>query len=160
PEGSVRALASLFVIMFGLLALVLQTQLGLANVEAISGFVGIVITFYFTARGNEQAQRTTEAAQKATDAAQKAASEVSSAISRSQSRVADATRSVATAASTLRSVGGNGGPPVNAPAEARNANLRVLRDHLLAVRQVFGVLGGMDRGPDVVAGADKLADDA
>jgi hypothetical protein len=162
PEGSVRALASLFVIMFGLLALILQKQLNLPNVEAISGFVGIVITFYFTARGNEQVQRTTEAAQRATDAAQKAASEASNAISQSQSMVANATQSVASAASTLRSVGpaGNGVAQANGQAEDSTAKMRLLHDQLQVVRQVFGLLSGMDRGPDVVAGADKLAADA
>lgn len=73
PEGSVRALLSIYVVMFGLLVLVLQQRLGLANVDAITGFVGVVITFYFTSRGNDQAQKAAAmAARHAQDAARAA----------------------------------------------------------------------------------------
>ena len=65
PEGSVRALISLFVIIFGMVVLVLQNQLGVKNVEAISGFIGIVITFYFTSRSNDQTQTAVDAVHKA-----------------------------------------------------------------------------------------------
>src|SRR5262249_21127234 len=87
PEGSVRALVSLFVIVFGLFVLVLQKQLALNNVEAVSGFICIVITFYLTSRGGDQAQKAVDAAREAAANAQTA---VSNAVQESRTQLQNA----------------------------------------------------------------------
>lgn len=88
PEGSVRALVSLFVIIFGFVVLATQRRLGLSNSEALSGFVGAVIAFYFASRGNDQLQK---AAAVATGAAANAvaASETAAGISSTVQQAAE-----------------------------------------------------------------------
>ncbi|MFB9126788.1 hypothetical protein ACFFYR_27840 [Paraburkholderia dipogonis] len=57
PEGSIRALLSLFVVTFGIIALALQKYLDISSPEALTSFVTAVITFYFTSRASEQARK-------------------------------------------------------------------------------------------------------
>lgn len=80
PEGSVRALLSIYIIIFGLLVLVMQRRLGLVNVEAITGFLGMVIAFYFTSRSNDQAHRAVATAARHAMAAADAANRVAGAV--------------------------------------------------------------------------------
>lgn len=152
PEGSVRALISIFVIMFGLLVLVLQNQLGVRSVEAISGFVGIVITFYFTTRSGEQAQKTVEAARDAVSSANAAVA-----------KVADDTKAqLANAASTLTGAAIQiAGPAAQSGAVATadestplQGKLREFRDRLSLVRQVASVASGLGVGTEILSGAD------
>jgi hypothetical protein len=65
PEGSVRALISLFIVVFGFIVLAAQSYLGLDNANAISGFVGSIIAFYFTSRNSDQIQKAVEQAHNA-----------------------------------------------------------------------------------------------
>ncbi len=66
PEGSVRALLSVFIIVFGFLLLALAGPLGLRAGEALTGFIGAVISFYFAARASERGAETArEAARQA-----------------------------------------------------------------------------------------------
>jgi hypothetical protein len=58
PEGSVRALLSVFIIVFGFLLLALAGPLGLRAGEALTGFIGAVISFYFAARAGERGAET------------------------------------------------------------------------------------------------------
>jgi hypothetical protein len=58
PEGSVRALLSVFIIVFGFLLLALAVPLGLRAGEALTGFIGAVISFYFAARAGERGAET------------------------------------------------------------------------------------------------------
>lgn len=56
PDGTIRALISCFIIIFGFLLIGLQKPLGLASAEALTGFIGAVISFYFATRSGEQAR--------------------------------------------------------------------------------------------------------
>jgi hypothetical protein len=56
PDGTIRALISCFIIIFGFLLIGLQKPLGLASAEALTGFIGAVISFYFATRQSEQAR--------------------------------------------------------------------------------------------------------
>ena len=53
PDGTIRALISCFIIIFGFLLIGLQKPLGLASAEALTGFIGAVISFYFVTRSGE-----------------------------------------------------------------------------------------------------------
>jgi hypothetical protein len=136
PAGTVRALISLYVVVFGLLVLVMQNRLGLTNVEAITGFIGVVITFYFTSRGHEQAQRPA-----APPPAPPSAGPAQDAHSTTDP-------SVPTAA------------PVD-PAQAGPAGkLRDLRDDVQLARQTIGALKTLNVGTGLLDQADSLAGDA
>ncbi len=157
PDGSVRALVSIFVIVFGLIVLVLQKPLGLENVEAISGFIGIVITFYFTSRSNDQVQR-------ATDAARDAASNANTAVTNANTAVAKAAEEtkaqIAGAASTLtdaaRTVATTPAASPTAAAGDGQGKLRELRDRLADIRGIAQVAGTLGVGTEMMAGADKV----
>ena len=56
PDGTIRALISCFIVIFGFLLIGLQRPLGLASAEALTGFIGAVISFYFATRQSEQAR--------------------------------------------------------------------------------------------------------
>jgi hypothetical protein len=89
PEGSVRALLSLFVVVFGIVVIALQHYLGLSNVDAIAGFVGSVITFYFTARSSEQARK---AAQQTQETLSATVSQTTEALKKTSDDMANAQR--------------------------------------------------------------------
>jgi len=161
PEGSVRALASLFVIIFGLVVLVLQKQIGIGNVEAISGFVGIVITFYFTSRSGTETQKVADAAQAA---ANKTQDVVREAVARSSEVAASAAASTTAAIdrATLEvrtqqqaAPGATSAAPSNEGPTAAQANLRDLRDRLDAVRQVARVAASLGVGAEIMPGASE-----
>jgi hypothetical protein len=63
PDGSVRALLSMFIIVFGFYLLAFQKPLGMANGEALAGFIGAVISFYFVSRSNAEAREANATAQ-------------------------------------------------------------------------------------------------
>lgn len=60
PDGTIRALISCFIIIFGFLLIGLQKPLGLASAEALTGFIGAVISFYFVTRSGETRQGATQ----------------------------------------------------------------------------------------------------
>ncbi len=76
PEGSVRALLSVFIIVFGFLLLAFAGPLGLRAGEALTGFIGAVISFYFASRAGERsagtAREAAAAVSRAADALQSA----------------------------------------------------------------------------------------
>ncbi|MBL6456566.1 hypothetical protein JMJ55_14625 [Belnapia sp. T6] len=57
PDGTIRALISCFIVIFGFLLIGLQRPLGLASAEALTGFIGAVISFYFATRQGEQSRQ-------------------------------------------------------------------------------------------------------
>jgi hypothetical protein len=73
PEGSVRALLSVFIIVFGFLLLAFAGPLGLGAGEALTGFIGAVISFYFASRAGERSARAAEEAKEAAQQARSAA---------------------------------------------------------------------------------------
>ncbi|CAA9269251.1 MAG: hypothetical protein AVDCRST_MAG27-3002 [uncultured Craurococcus sp.] len=83
PDGTIRALISCFIVIFGFLLIGLQKPLGLASAEALTGFIGAVISFYFATRQTEQARAAADsgtapgAARIALDAAARLAPEAS-----------------------------------------------------------------------------------
>jgi hypothetical protein len=153
PEGSVRALVSLFVIIFGLVVIVMQKQLGLENVEAISGFVGIVITFYFTARSGDQAQKAVDAAKEATART----TEANEGLRSAASALEEAKRTVAATPVTVPSA-----VSASAPAGPTTAQqtLRDIRERIAAVRQVAGMASRLGVGTEILAGADSAVQTA
>ncbi|MBV9247759.1 MAG: hypothetical protein JO227_00735, partial [Acetobacteraceae bacterium] len=155
PEGSVRALISIYVIVFGLLVLVMQRRLGLTSVEAITGFIGVVITFYFTARSNDQVQKVvataTEAAQKVTDSAHQAISNAAQQVQNAHQALADATNKVQQTLSAA---------PATDGAAAPTGRLRELSDAIQTARQTIGVLKSLNVGTGMLANADSLISDA
>jgi hypothetical protein len=80
PEGSVRALITVFIVVFGFVMLALQHDLQIENVSTISGFVGTVIAFYFATRSGDAAQKAAELAHDAsTDTTKTVAGAIASA---------------------------------------------------------------------------------
>lgn len=156
PEGSVRALVSIFVIVFGLVVLVMQKRFGLDNVEAISGFVGIVITFYFTTRGGDQTQKALDAAREATDNANQLRTTVTDASNEARATLQTATTALEDAKRTVVAGPPQGSvqPPVAAKAD--QGMLSEIRDRLDSVRQVAAVAAGLGVGTEILAGADKI----
>ncbi len=161
PEGSIRALISIYVIVFGLLVLVMQKQLGLDNVEAMSGFVGIVITFYFTTRSGEQ---TTKAVGTAVDAAEKVTNQTEAAVARSQGQIGDAvaatqqaTAAVQSAATAVQQIGGAGaGGPADAAIAQGQSGLQRVKADLQITTQVLDTLGGIDKGAGIIGNVATL----
>lgn len=164
PDGSVRALVSLFVIIFGLVVLVLQKQIGVSNVEAISGFIGIVITFYFTARSGNEAQKVADAAQAAATTTQEV---VRAAVARSNevasNAAASTTAAIDRAALDVRTqlqaapalVPAPSAPPLAEAPTTAQSSLRDLRDRLDAVRQIGRAAASLGVGSEIIAGADQ-----
>ncbi|MBK1660410.1 hypothetical protein [Paracraurococcus ruber] len=151
PDGSIRALVSLFVIIFGLVVLVLQKPLGVTSVEAISGFIGIVITFYFTSRTSSDAQRTTDAAR---DAVQKVQASADAAVQKTADASQAASRAVQDI-SAQRAIAPS--PTATKPEDVTTGQekLRQVRDRLATVRQVAEVAAKLGLGTEIIAGADK-----
>lgn len=148
PEGSIRALLSMFVIVFGMLALILQDQLGLKNAEVIAGFVGIVITFYFTARSQDQAQKAATAA-----------------IDLSKQQVEQANQTAAAATDALKAAAAVPAAPA-APAgpdpavtEAQSS-LRGVREGLETASQLIKTLDGFNVGSGVLGNVGALTQGA
>ncbi len=160
PEGSIRALMSIFVIVFGLSALILKDRLNIGNVEAITGFVGMVITFYFTARSGEQTQKAVDAANQATTAVKQATAQAATAAeaasASSKTLIADVSAKIETATKTFSNSPAVSAPgaEASAPSEAQG-ELRLIRDGLRSVRAVASVASGLGVGSEVFSGADK-----
>ncbi|MFM0631225.1 hypothetical protein [Paraburkholderia xenovorans] len=176
PEGSVRALLSLFVVVFGFLVIAMQGYLALGNTEAIAGFVGAVITFYFTSRNSEQARKAIAQAhaaadatatnvagviQKVTDAAATAQRESADRISAvSQSAFDKSTQTTAMALRTLADTAASatGAPPGSTDTTSAQARLSSLRDRLSAMQQVARGVSALGVGGDTLpAAADTIA---
>jgi len=170
PEGSIRGLISFYVIVFGLLVLIFQNQLGLQNVEVIAGFIGIVITFYFTARTNDQANKAVttavDAANKATAQVQDTVSQVQDTVKATQQQVdqavgaaSDATKTAQLAATAAQQVtsqaGGTAAGPDPKVATAQSG-LQTVKDGLQTATQVIGALGSLGVGTGVLADAGAL----
>jgi hypothetical protein len=100
PEGTVRALLSVFIIVFGFLLLAFSRQLDLGSGEALTGFMGAVISFYFASRSQEGSRQVASAA---ASAAQRA-SEVAAGVASAAHRATEAANSAAWAASRATEV--------------------------------------------------------
>jgi hypothetical protein len=172
PEGSIRALLSLFVIVFGFLVIAMQGYLGLGNTEAIAGFVGAVITFYFTSRNSEQARKAIVQAQTAADTTatnmasviQKATDAATNAQRENTERLTTVTKSAfdkstETAAMALRTIAGAASGATGAGAatsDLANAQSRLatLRDRLTAIQQVAHGVSALGVGGDTLPAAE------
>jgi hypothetical protein len=152
PEGSIRALISMYVIVFGLLVLVMQKRLGVTSSEAITGFIGVVITFYFTSRSNDQAQKVTEAAKAATDSATQA-------ISSATQQVQDAHAALTSATGAVKTLGTAPGA-ADATDAASTGRLRDISDKMQVARQAIGALKSLNVGTGLLTNADGLIGDA
>jgi hypothetical protein len=170
PEGSIRALLSLFVVVFGFLVIAMQGYLGLGNTEAIAGFVGSVITFYFTSRNSEQARKAIVQAQSAADTTattvagviQKATEAAATTQRENTDRLTTLTQSVVdnskeNAAMALRTIAGTttGGVGTAAAADATNAQSRLatVRDQLTAIQQVAHGVSALGVGGETLPAA-------
>jgi hypothetical protein len=170
PEGSIRALLSLFVVVFGFLVIAMQSYLGLGNTEAIAGFVGSVITFYFTSRNSEQARKAIVQAQSAADTTattvagviQKATDAATTAQRENTDRMTTLTQSVVdnskeSATMALRTIAGTaaGGVDAAAAADATNAQSRLaaVRDQLTAIQQVAHGVSALGVGVETLPAA-------
>jgi hypothetical protein len=160
PEGSVRALVSMYVIVFGFLVLVMQNQLGLTNVDAIAGFVGIVITFYFTSRTNDQANK---AVNSAVDAANKATTQAQTIATETQQKVVDAAqRAAASAHDAARSAAQptapaptRGDAPSTAVTDAQG-RLQSVKSDLQTGMLALNALTGLGVGSSLISGAQDV----
>jgi hypothetical protein len=163
PEGSIRGLISFYVIVFGLLVLIFQNQLGLQNVEVIAGFIGIVITFYFTARTTDQAAKV---ASSAVDAANKATSQVQETVKATQAQITeavgaahDATKTAQVAATAAQQATSQIGTATGGPdpkVAAAQSGLQTVKDGLQTASQVIGALGSLGIGTGILADAGAL----
>ncbi len=170
PEGSIRGLISFYVIVFGLLVLIFQNQLGLQNVEVVAGFIGIVITFYFTARNADQANKAVstavDAANKATAQVQDTVTQVQDTVKATQQQVnqvvdaaSDATKTAQLAATAAQQATSQAGAAAGAPDPQiadKQSKLQSVKSELQTASQVIGVLGGLGVGTGIVADAGAL----
>lgn len=142
---------------FGLLALVLNKALEIGSVEAISGLIGIVVTFYFTTRGNAETQKIVGAAQEVAASAKSIATSADTA-AQGATKAADGANAAATA---VKSAGQPGASPNNpapgAQVTADQSSLREIRDKVEDARQIFAAIAALNSGSEVLDGADKLA---
>ncbi|WP_372622458.1 hypothetical protein [Falsiroseomonas sp.] len=153
PEGSVRALVSIFIITFGFLLLALQNELGLTSGEAVAGFLGTVITFYFSSRNAEQSRQIVEGAREAVERATTAAQNAGTAASNASAAATDAGSAARSAAGTAVVVAGTAG--TTPEQQARLATLRDAQTKLQALRGLIAVAGTLGVGTGAVAGADR-----
>jgi hypothetical protein len=170
PEGSIRGLISFYVIVFGLLVLIFQNQLGLQNVEVIAGFIGIVITFYFTARTTDQANKAVtsavDAANKATEQVQNTVSQVQDTVKATQQQVdqavgaaSDATKTAQIAATAAQQATSQAGAAAGVPdpqVAAGQSKLEAIKGDLQTATQVIGALGSLGVGSGILADAGAL----
>lgn len=170
PEGSVRALLSLFVVVFGLLVLALQRYLSLSNTEAISASVASVITFYFTARSSEQARKaalqaqetlsatvsqTTDALQKANQTAADTQRDNAANLHAISTQAMNNSTSVANAALKAAGVSPNQAGQADASGAdsspvSPSANLLLVRDQLSDIQQVARGANALGIGADIL----------
>jgi hypothetical protein len=160
PEGSVRALVSMYVIVFGFLVLVMQNQLGLSNVDAIAGFVGIVITFYFTSRTNDQA---TKAVNSAVDAANKATTQAQTIATETQRTVVDAAQRAAVSAQSAAQSAAQPTAPLPAPDGAPSGGVTEAQSRLQGVKSdlqtgmlALNALSSLGVGSGIISGAQDI----
>ncbi len=173
PEGSVRALLSMYVVIFGLLVLVMQKRLNLPSVEAIAGFVGIVITFYFTSRSNDQAQKAADESRKAVGAAVQAVTEATTAakaigvasqaqsglqaVAKLSERLDDIKDSILKAQPGTEADATAAPGSAGAAAPTGTGKLRELQADLQLTRQILGALRELGVGSQLIPDADALA---
>ncbi|WP_429268375.1 hypothetical protein [Paraburkholderia sp. EB58] len=117
PEGSVRALITLFIVVFGFVVLALQNDLGINNANAIAGFVGTVIAFYFASRSGDAAQK---AAELAHDASTDTTTTVAGAIKSATTAATDAQHA------TAQKVSDTSGTAVKNAADATQVALKAV----------------------------------
>lgn len=169
PEGSVRALLSLFVIVFGFVIVVFQNALGLKSAEAITGFIGAVIAFYFSSRTEQAVRETTEkavAAQAKAEQATTAAADLRDQLGKAQdkldqtARAADEAKITATAAVAM---GQNPNPNVAAPGPVAltatsepRARLEGVQGDLAKLQDVIEAVSTSATGPQMFAGIGDL----
>ena len=170
PEGSVRALITLFIIVFGLIVLALQNYLGLDNANAIAGFVGSVIAFYFAARNSDQVQKAVELAHSASNqtattvadaiqtatkgavtAQQDAAERTSTTSTTAVTNAANATQDVLKVVTSKLTPAPAPAPAISAGAAAQPAaDLQSLSDQLTAMQTVAHAASTLNIGADVL----------
>ncbi|PWS38884.1 hypothetical protein DFH01_06455 [Falsiroseomonas bella] len=157
PEGSVRALLSVFIVVFGFVLLAFQNALELRSGEALTGFIGTVITFYFATRSSEQSRKIVEGAQDAVQRATQAAEGASAAANNASAAATDAGVAARSAAGTAVVVAGAGAGAGGATPEqqSRMATLRDAQTKLQALRSLIAVAGTLGVGTGAVAGADR-----
>lgn len=143
PEGSIRALLSIFIIVLGFLLLALQGPLGLGSGEALTGFIGAVISFYFAARSGDQARQVAESA---ADAARRAAG----AADRAMDATTAATASLANGAQSSAIAAG-----ATPDQQGWQATLRESQGQLQSLRGLIAVVGTLGVGTGALAGADR-----
>jgi hypothetical protein len=153
PEGSIRALLSIFIIVLGFLLLALQGPLGLGSGEALTGFIGAVISFYFAARTGEQARQVAETA---ADAARQAAGAADRATT-AATDAGTAANTAATASTTLaNSVQAGAVAPAATPEQQGiQSRLREAQGQLQSLRGLISVVGTLGVGTGALAGADR-----
>lgn len=151
PEGTVRALVSVFIIVFGFLLLALQGPLALTASEAVTGFLGTVITFYFASRAAEQSRHLVEGAKDAADRAGRAAESAGTAANSASAAATDAVARTAAAGAAAAGAAAGATPE----QQARIATLRDVQGKLQALRGLVAVAGSLGVGTGAVAGADR-----
>jgi hypothetical protein len=155
PEGSVRALLSVFIVVFGFVLLAFADALKLGSGEALTGFIGTVISFYFATRSTEQSRKIVEGAQDAVQRATQAAEGASAAANDASAAATDAGVAARSAAGTAVVVAGAGVGGATPEQQSRMATLRDAQTKLQALRSLIAVAGTLGVGTGAVAGADR-----
>ena len=154
PDGSIRAIISLFIVIIGFLILAFQKALMLDSAEAISGFIGAIISFYFATRNEaanrEDAAAATQVASQANAALQNASTEAiktAAESSKMQSEVFNAQLD-----RVLTGITQNANP--NQAAALQPAlSLQTLSNDLQHVRQLASAVAAIPVGTGPVSGA-------
>lgn len=149
PDGSIRAIISLFIVIVGFLVLALQKTLEVESAAAISGFIGAIISFYFATR-NEAAARENAAA------ANQAASQANTALQEASKEVIKAS----TQANQMRTDTLNAqldrvltGMPPDAVGRPAALSLQTLHGDLQNIRQLTSAVAAIPVGTGPVSGA-------
>lgn len=156
PDGSVRAIISLFIVIVGFLVLAFQKTLEVESAAAISGFIGAIISFYFATR-NEAATRdnaaaANQAASQANTALQEASKDAIKAAAQSNQLQND------TLSAQLNRVltGMNSNENANPVDQQGRLSLQTLSTDLEHIRQLTSVVAAIPVGTGPVGGATEV----
>ncbi|WP_313539884.1 hypothetical protein [Sphingomonas sp.] len=145
PDGSIRAIISLFIVIVGFLVLAFQKTLEVESATAIAGFVGAIISFYFATR-NEAAA--TQAASQANAALQEASKEAIRASTQNNQMRAD------TLNAQLDRVFAGIAPDASGRPAA--LSLQTLYGDLQNIRQMTSAVSAIPIGTGPVSGASEV----
>jgi len=161
PDGSVRAIISLFIVVIGFLILAFQQALKVETAAAISGFIGAIISFYFATRNEATTRDSAVAANQALTTATQAAATANAAAGQAsvaveQSKQMQTDLRTVTAGGTIVVTGANGGAAGGTTVTPPPLTLQALTSDLTQVRTLVSAVQTMPTGTGPISGVDDV----